>query len=396
MRAKARVGLNAVRVAVLVLAGFCAQSLMAGDVVVGTCLSATNTILTIQDGVNAAAPGATVRLCPGTYPEQVEITRPLTLTGVQSGNLDAAIITSPSGGVQLNTFSFLSTLVLPTGAQLWVHDTKDVTVTNLTVDGTNNAIPNCDILIGIYFQNAFGTVENVATRNQTTAGCGSGSGIWVESAPTGTAGVTFQDNSVQSFDLFGISARGAGTKATINSNSVVGLGSINGGTNGIFMWRGATGTIANNSVIDGLNSSDTPDDLVDASTGIAVQMSKGVIVSGNTVGNTQGGIVLYSADNTTITSNNIFATRVNDGVYVCGNRNSVTNNTITSSDQAGVHLSCAETFPSSTANNNTVNKNTINGACAGILVRSGTSGNSASGNNFFNVINAVKTADTCP
>jgi len=395
MRPKACVELNAVRLAVLVLAGFCAQSLMAGDVVVGTCLSGANTILAIQDGVNAAAPGATVRVCPGTYKEQVEITRPLTLTGIQSGNQDAAIITSPSGGVHLNTFSFLSTLSLPTGAQIWVHDTKDVTVMNLTVDGTNNAIPNCDILIGIYFENAFGTVENVATRNQTT-GCGSGSGLWVESAPTGTAGVTFQDNSVQSFDLFGISARGAGTKATINSNSVVGLGSINGGTNGIFMWRGATGTIANNSVIDGLNSSDTPDDLVDASTGIAVQMSKGVIVSGNTVGNTQGGIVLYSADNTTITSNNIFGTRVNDGVYVCGNRNSVTSNTIMSSDQAGVHLSCAETFPNSTANNNTVNKNTINGACAGILVHSGTSGNSASGNNFFNVINTVKTADTCP
>ena len=405
MRIRINARLNAMFIGVLILTGLSGQSLMAAPTVVrvGTCENATNTILTIQAGVNAAPAGATVRVCPGTYREQVEITRPLTLTGVRSGNLDAAIVTSPSSpGVLANASSYLdpasSPYLFPTAAQIWVNNTTGVTINNLTVDGSNNGILDCStFLFGIYFENASGTVQNVATRNQTTpAGCGNGVGMWAESAPGQRAAVSFEGNSVQSFDGAAILARGAGTTAEIESNSVLGPGSLNYGMNEVSMSHGATGTIKGNSVIDALVTGLAPDDLADGSCGIAIGGSQGVTISGNTVGNTQCGIGLYNANNNVIISNNVFGTRVNDGVYVCGNKNQIVNNTILGSDQAGVHFSCSETFPSSTANNNVALNNTINGACAGILLHSGTTGNVALVNNFLNTTNVIKTANTCP
>lgn len=373
-------------------------------VVVGTCISLSNTILTVQAGVNAATSGATVEVCPGTYKEQVEITKPLTLTGIKSGNMDAAVITSPATGVVNNTFAYLdpavsSIYLFPTAAQIWVHDTTDVTITNLTVDGSNNNSPsNCSaLLLGIYFENASGTVENAATRNQITPpGCGDGIGMWVETAPGRTAKVSFEENSLESFDGGAINARGAGTKAEIEANSVVGLGSIGTPLNEVSIAHGATGTIKDNSVIDALLTGNLPDDLNNASCGITTGTVQDVTISGNTVGNTQCGIGLYNSQDVTVVGNNVFGTRVNDGIYVCGNKNDIEDNRILGSDQAGVHLSCGEFIPTATANNNTVKGNTINGACAGILLRPGTIGNIVNDNKFFNVLNVSKTANTCP
>lgn len=386
--------------AALICASLFGQSLMAQTVVVGTCQNAGNAILKIQDGVNAAAAGSTVMVCPGKYAEQVEIAKSLTLTGMQSGNKDAVIITLPAGVSNNTVFDFgAQNGPFPTAAQLWVHDTAGVTVTHLTVTGDQpNAVPaNVCNLVGIYFENASGTVANVVTSNQFTGVCESGFGVWVEAAPNNVANVTIHDSTMVSFDGGAVLARGAGAIATIRSNSVV--GSTNSELNDITITHGATGTIADNSVIDAINPNPVVvlDDLNDASCGIALgAAAHNVTISGNVVGNTQCGIALYSADNNTITYNSVFGTRFNDGVYVCGNGNQIMSNTISASDQAGVHLSCAETVPASTANNNNVSKNVINGACAGILVNSATTGNILSKNTILNAVAVSSTANTCP
>ena len=48
----------------------------------GTC---TGTYSTIQAAVNAANPNDTISVCPGTYPEMVQITKTLTFLGAQNG-----------------------------------------------------------------------------------------------------------------------------------------------------------------------------------------------------------------------------------------------------------------------------------------------------------------------
>ena len=47
---------------------------------------------TIQTAVNAAAPGDTIQVCPGTYNEQVEIAKRLTLVGVERNGKKAAVV----------------------------------------------------------------------------------------------------------------------------------------------------------------------------------------------------------------------------------------------------------------------------------------------------------------
>src|ERR1700732_3381376 len=136
----------------------------AGTVFVGGC--GTPSFATIQDGVNHATAGSTVDVCPGTYPEQGSINKRLTLQGIAVGTANQAIVAAPVGEVVANTVS------LTTGesiaAQIWVHDTTGVTISNLTVDGAGNGISACSPdLIGVYYQDASGAVNRIVARNQT-------------------------------------------------------------------------------------------------------------------------------------------------------------------------------------------------------------------------------------
>ena len=72
---------------------------IAKTVQVGTCLPRLQTYATISQAVIAVAPSSTIFVCPGNYPEQVAITQPLTLRGVQSGNTANPTIIAPSGGL---------------------------------------------------------------------------------------------------------------------------------------------------------------------------------------------------------------------------------------------------------------------------------------------------------
>src|SRR5579864_5377125 len=100
--------------------------------VVGSCKPLLRSFTTIQDALNATPPPTVVQVCPGTYPEQVTITLPVTLEGISSGDSDQAVIVPPSGGLMPNaTDDFGSSLAV----QLWVDNaTGPVNISNLTVD----------------------------------------------------------------------------------------------------------------------------------------------------------------------------------------------------------------------------------------------------------------------
>jgi parallel beta-helix repeat protein len=110
-----------------------------------------------------------------------------------------------------------------------------------------------------------------------------------------------------------------------------------------------------------------------------------------------------SGDRTSIHDNSVLGTQVYDGLDVCSDNNTITNNTVFSSGQSGIHLdsSCG-----STGKNNVVTFNTINEACAGIL-QGGTPNTLGGGslfgllplpgaNIFFNDTNTVLAGNTCP
>lgn len=327
----------------------------------------------IQDAVNAAPAGATIRVCPGTYAEQVSITKNLTVRG------DNGAVVIPSN-VEANTTSLVSPNA-PIAAVILVADTDHVTLDNLTVDGANNGLTGCSPdLIGVFFRNASGEIRNAAVRNMKLAaslnGCQSGLGIFVQSGNEGTSHVEVEGNSVHDFQKNGITGNEEGTEVEIHDNGVTGIGPTTGAAqNGIQVGFGATGRLDGNSVANLIWSPCISVSTCTAeATGILIFNSDDVTLNGNSVSETQGGIYVQGGD-CKVEENTIFDTLVFDGLALAGDGSEAKRNSITHSDESGVFIQ---------GNNNTVTDNRINETPIGVLTASGSVGNTTSGNRFFN------------
>jgi hypothetical protein len=319
----------------------------------------------------------------------------------------------------------------PTAAQILIQTPSLATsivvnISNITVDGSNNQLGDCSVdLVGIYYQNASGTLNHVTARYQELApdlfGCQDGLAIYAQSGygSGGTATVTIEGSSVHDYDKNGITADGSGTVATITGNYIVGIGATPLiGQNGIQMSFGARGKIQNNTVTDDVyvNPSDcVPGSNCYSATGILLYDSGGtsashVTISGNTVSSTQEAIVtvtdgMETADYNDVSSNKVTTnaaivvtagTLLLDGIDLCSDHNTATSNTVFNSSGAGVHLDSLCTEPDSSASgaNSTATNNTVNEACAGVLL--GSSGGTASGTATYNVVETTAVGDTCP
>jgi len=370
---------------------------------------------TITSAINSVPAGGTIFVCPGTYPEQLAITKKLTLQGVASATQDAAVIVPPAGGVLQNTTDVdtgnpIAAQILATGGP--------VSISNLMVDGTGNGISGCTPdLQGILFQNASGTVNHVAVRNQVPGGtlgnCQSGGeGIFVQSS-TGTSTVTVETSSVHNYNTNGITGNDPGTTLTVSGNYVQGSGVVSGGAvqNGIQLGFGAKGKITLNTVIDNIYGSPTPAsaDLLLHDTAESSGLANGsMVVTNNIFGNSQRPIGLETdgldganlGDGVYVNGNKIFGA-TGDAIDVCTNGNTVTGNTIVNSAGSGVHFdtSCGVSFGGSTGYNNTATKNTIlDSACAGILDDTGGTGNNTATPDTFYTVPFPITSSTgsCP
>jgi hypothetical protein len=360
---------------------------------VGTCLKFyTNLGPTIQGAVNQMSPGGVLYVCPGIYNEQVVITQPLTLNGVDTTNnppsTHASVVIAAPPTLGWATVPDLDGSG-PIAAQLLINTvtTGDVNIYNLTVDGNNNQLPGCGPnLVGIYYRNASGTASYVNAINQNVGpngGCSLGFGIFVESGDSGSSTVTVANSYVAAYSKNGIVARYPGTTATFTTNAVFGLGLTAGDAeNGIEFYGGAAGSAKFNTVMDNLWQNPA----TAASTGILVDDSANIVSNNNVIGNDLVGIYYASvtagaANGGTINSNHVYATHVYDGIDVCSSNNTVNSNVVTGSDESGIHLDsgCA-----SSGNGNAVQSNVLAAACAGIL-EDPTTTNTITGN-FFNTV----------
>jgi parallel beta-helix repeat protein len=391
--------------ALIVLAALSKQAFASSSATVGLCAGPGTHYTTIQAAVNA--PGVTtVEVCPGTYPEQVTITGNLTLKGIASGTSDAAVVVVPAGGLMTNGVTDI--FGFPTAAQILVQNAT-VTISHITVDGANDGLTDCSVdAIGIYYQNASGTITDNAVRNVLLApalqGCQDGLAINVEST-TGSS-VTVSNNSVRNYDKNGITASGPdngspGPNVTVTGNTVIGLGATTViAQNGIQVGYGATGKVTSNNVIDDIYIN--PPGCAPSctgSSGILIYGSANVTISDNTVESTQFGIVpvtesaTLTANGTIIRSNHVGGTQLYDAIDLCSDGNTAESNLIYGSAQSGIHVDGE--CPPSTGSGTTVTGNTINEACAGVLLGTG-SGNTTAPNTYLNVTNTTLVGDTCP
>jgi hypothetical protein len=332
----------------------------------------------IQDAVDAASPGSQIRVCKGTYVEQVTIGKTLDVEADSGAVLMPALM-------QANAASLSSGR--PIAAALLVFNTTSVTIRGLTVDGANNGLSQCaPDLMGVYFQNASGEIDRVAVRNFKLSaalnGCQSGTGIFVQSGNGGVSQVVIHRSTIHDFQKNGITANEAGTSASINGNTVTGLGPTTGATqNGIQIGFGAAGAIDNNTVTNNLWAPCTAVATCSAvATNILVEQSDGVEVQGNNVGIHQVGIFVH-ANQASIGQNETFATSVFDGIHIEGDQARGVRNQVFNGAQSGIFVD---------GNNNVVEHNVITEAAIGILKMAGSVGNLIRFNNVFDAPVAVQ------
>jgi parallel beta-helix repeat protein len=324
----------------------------------------------IQDAVSAAANGDTIRVCAGVYKEQVTITKALTITG------DNGAIVMPSAVVS-NSTSLTSGN--PIAAVILVMNSTDTDLSGLTVDGANNGITGCaPNLIGIYYRNASGTIQNNTVRNMKLSpalnGCQSGLGIFVQSG-LGTSKVTIDTNSVHDFQKNGITGNEVGTSVTVRHNVVAGVGPTTGAAqNGIQIGFGADGTVDSNASANHVWSPCVDVSCAANATDVLVFQSDGVEIMHNIAGRSQGGIVVL-ANNGKVHDNTVFDSLIFDGIDLIGNGNTADSNTVTKSDESGIFVQ---------GNNNKVTGNTIQEAPIGIWKFTGSTGTVIEGNHFIN------------
>lgn len=333
---------------------------------------------TIQAGVNAAATGETIEVCPGTYPEQVTITKSVTI----AGDNGAIVMPGPVSGNATDVTSGA-----PIAAIILVQGATDVTIDGLIVDGSNNGLTQCTpVLIGILYENASGSITHNAVRSMSTpavSGCQGGDAIVVLTGSGQSSAVDIAANSVHDYQKNGITGDEDGTTVTIHDNTVTESAPATGAApNGIQIGFGAAGKINGNTVSGNVwGPCVSVSNCSAAGTGILIYESDSVSVKYNSVGTNQFGIAV-EGNKAKIENNSVYNSLVPDGIVLMGNDNEATSNTITHSDQAAVAIQ---------GNDNTVQDNTITDALTGILTVSGSSGNTESGNTFHDTV--TKKAD---
>ena len=244
---------------------------------------------TIQTAVNAAAPGDTIQVCPGTYNEQVEIAKRLTLVGVERNGKKASVV-QPSNIVVNTDFAGI-----PTASIILVRDTSDVTIRNITVDGINNGLV-CDATFptmdGIFFRNASGEIESVAIKNMLSPqGCAFADAIDVFSTGEQAQRLTIRDSSLHDNDIGGIICIGPEITLHALRNVITGNDRSDIGQAGIQFIGGASGLAEGNTVMNMIDGScPNPSDCGFVSSGIGAFSTENVEIVGNTIGRTNVGI----------------------------------------------------------------------------------------------------------
>jgi len=358
---------------VLFFAGICvilAARTLYAEVAVGNCRPHLVSYSTISEAVAAVPPNSTVLVCPGVYPEQVTINQPLTLRGLSEGISSRAVITVPSGGI-LSSFG--------QAEQLSVQGTDfptsgPVDIRNLVVDGIGSGFDcSTGTLVGIAYQFADGTVDNVEVRNQNPGGCGFG--IVLTGDPFLVNTVNVRNSSIHDFDNTGVLATSGGetgflvnlTSNWIQSSST----SVQAGVDYDF----TDGLAARNTIIVAGNFGLLLDNFFAGMT-----VHENLIIGPNT-GIYSGGSLPFSP--TVITGNTLFNNGTGIFISETSGNDVVKSNTIFHSRTAAIDLDCSE--------KTTAEKNVIFGAPVGIA-------NITSGDTVTeNVIYSVLTATTaCP
>jgi Right handed beta helix region len=336
---------------------------------------------TIQAAIDAASPGQQIRVCAGTYTEQLTIQKTVLLAADDGVTVIPSALAENSNGAGGDNIA----------AAILVKNVTGVHLTGFRVDGSNNGLTGCaPRLVGILFQDASGFVAHNAIRHfrlsSALAGCQSGNAIEIVTTAGSSSQVTINGNSVDDYQKNGITANAAGSSAKIENNTVTGIGSTTAiAQNGVQIGFGAAGTVTSNTISNNLYAPCVSAAQCDTNaTGILIFESTGVVIASNSVGNNNIG-VFSNGDNTQVESNQISNSVALDGVVFQSNGDVALSNTIVQSDEASISLQ---------GENDHIISNEFLAADIGILIGPGSTGSNHYDNQFYALLqNVVVVAD---
>ncbi|GAB3690745.1 hypothetical protein GCM10027592_08220 [Spirosoma flavus] len=292
----------------------------------------------IQSAVNAANNGDVIAVPAGTYPQQVLITKSLTINGAGSDN---TIVQAPGSLVAGQADTDQRNIIEVRGAGV------TVTITGIRVNGPLTPTNGCgDLFYGINING--GAALNLSSSSITNIyldpmasffGCQTGVGIRAGFDYLSSPGsLTATNVTVSTYQKGGIVIDGAGSNGVIQNSIITGAGATTAlAQNGIQISRGATGnvqssTITGNNYIDFSNSGYS-------SAGLLAYNNGAITANGNTFTGNDVGIDAFvdagspspvDANNNTFSNNEIASTQAPAPASITGSGNtfdkSVTNN----------------------------------------------------------------------
>jgi parallel beta-helix repeat protein len=264
----------------------------------------------IQAAVDAASPGAMIKVCAGTYTEQVTI---------PPGKDDLTLYSVPD----LQAIIHAPLAFVGHKAIVWVNGAQNATIRHFTIEGPGSG--PCDSIEEGVRVDAGGSAlitDNHITNIHDTpfGGCQNGIGIRIgRNADSTYASATIVHNLIDNYQKGGIVVDGQlasgapASHAEVAYNQVQGVGPTPAiAQNGIQVSRGAVANVHNNTVTGNAYAPQTV-----TSVGILLfeDSSPDTQVSHNDVYANDEGIGLYTTTNTTISHNNAHDNLSGDGLF---------------------------------------------------------------------------------
>ena len=298
---------------------------------------------TIQPAINAAAAGDRILICEGTYVEQPNVDKSLSVIGAGAGS----IITAPPCtlnprpepcGNLITRYTLSGFSVIPV-----VHaGADDITVRDLTIDGDQQDFENGNWL----FTGVSGiNVDGLEVRDNTIVnilrnpfdGVQTGYGVRLDNTDNASRSVVIDGNAISNYQKGGIVVRGIGLDGTVTDNVITGRGAQPDiAQNGISFGLGMSGTVSGNTVTQNkCNQATCGPDLTSNSQGTGLTMSTlatpgaDVTITGNDFSQNDTGIFSRVRDGSlrTITNNTLVDNRYS-GLFVDWGRIEAAGNTI--------------------------------------------------------------------